>query len=185
MLTILDLCELPTSSWVTLRTLPLKILLFCPCYGIVGIQSIFFLKNWIVLFPPQNWWKVLPFQARWRTIPKDVGAGGWNIRDNWLIRCLFLNQIRIMVSGKPSGAGQILALWSSSPCARSDGATRVSHSQKEDNTQPSLWEQDAFNMKSSFASAADLIYKNSRPCISYEDTRPTTTREEAAGQKSL
>lgn len=47
------------------------------------------------------------------------------------------------------------------PMCQSDGAMCVSHSQKEDNT----WEQDAFNMKSSFTSAADLIYKNSQCCI--------------------
>lgn len=90
-----------------------------------------------------------------------------------------------MVSGKPSGVEGILALWSSFPRARSNGATRVSHSQKEDNIQPSLWEQDAFNMKSSFTSAADLIYKNPHCCIFQEDTWQATTREEAAGQKSL
>lgn len=129
-------------------------------------QNPFFFQDWIILFPPQNRPKLLLFQARWRTIPKHVGVGGWYVNDNWLIRCLFLNQIRIMVSGKPSCVGKILALQSSFPCARSDGATRVSHSQKEDNTQPSLWERDAFSMQSSFASVADLIYKNSRCCIS-------------------
>lgn len=126
--------------------------------GIVGNKSFFFFffKDWIAIFPhPKG--PALP------GIPKDVGVGGWYISDNWLIRCLFLNQMRIMVSGKPSGVGEILALWSSFPRARSDGATRVSHSQEEDNTQPFVWEQDAFTMKSSFTSAADLI--SSQSCI--------------------
>lgn len=72
-----------------------------------------------------------------------------------------------MVSGKPSGVGEILAIWSLFLRASSDVATRGYQSQKEDTHSEHLrlpfLEKEAFNVtyaqRSSFTSASDLIYK--------------------------
>lgn len=101
-----------------------------------------------------------------------------------------------MVSGKPSGVGEILAIWSLFLRASSDVATHVYLSQKRETHSAYLRLPSGIRLpltwhaqKSSFTSASDLIYIILPGAFPRErDTWHTTwlaTMEEAVVQKSL
>lgn len=162
---ILDLCQLSSSSQVTLRMLSLRVALLC------AVLLKYSLKT--------------PFSTPKRAEDADLLAVlQHHLPNNCRSRGLVHQRAQIHHSPLSQALlDKYHGFWEITRCGQSghyyylqiamEQHTCTSPRRRTHELQPSLWESDGFSMtraqKSSFISASDLIYRNSPWCISQEE----------------